>query len=77
MKSKGDIKRNRENSTRQYSKPQIFDRLYQEQPPVAAREPVDFQAVSTVKADLPSEAIDSSVRLARRQSAQQPLTFFP
>ena len=54
-----------ENSERQYSKLQIFAMLYQEQPPVATGELVDFHAVSAVKADLPSEAINDSVWLAR------------
>lgn len=59
FKSKADIKRNTENSERPYSKLQIFDRLYQEWPPAATGELVDFHTVSAVKADLPSEAINN------------------
>lgn len=59
FKSKADIKRNMENSERPYSKLQIFDRLYQEWPPAATGELVDFHTVSAVKADLPSEAINN------------------
>lgn len=65
FRSKADIESNTENSERQYSKLQIFDTLYQEGPPVATGKLLDFQAASAVKAELPSEAIDDSVWLAR------------
>lgn len=65
FKSKAAIKRNMENSEGQYSKLQISDMLYQKRPPVATVELVDFHAASTVKADLPSEAINNLVGLAR------------
>jgi len=54
-----------ENSERQYRKLQTFDTLYQEGPSAATGESVNFHAASAVKADLPPEAIRSSVWLAR------------